>query len=184
MSDPFITQTPPNHPTSNYVLSSGQPSSAIRNDNSPAMLRVQPLTNGAKVAGKLAAVDLKLLQLEKRIQALEDENGMLRRELSALPSTIRGDIESRVCRAEVTMISNLQKLEGNLRTKRKRGDDDDEEEDSDNEEAVILKQEIASMELSNSATHDNSLLVSQKGIARRYGKLTVLRNSFAVRSSS
>ncbi|KAF9464567.1 hypothetical protein BDZ94DRAFT_475957 [Collybia nuda] len=158
MSDPFTTQTPPNHPTSNYVLSSGQPSSTVYNDDSPTMLRVQPLTNGAKLAGKLAAVDLKLLQLEKRIQALEDENEMLQCELSTLPSTIQGDIERRVSRAEISMILNLQMLEGNLRTKRKRGDNDEEGEGDSDEETMVLKQEITSMELSNGATHDNSLL--------------------------
>lgn len=100
-----------------------------------------------------------MAQSEKKLEKVENENQNLRSEVRGLVGQFDDQLEARVAAVEIAMVSNMQLLEARISGKRKRDDEEDQAEGGD-EDTLLLKKELEVIELSDSATHDNSLLVS------------------------
>lgn len=167
MSNPFtartaVPMTPQNQHASAYFLSSGLTllgSAAPSNTNdSPLEHCTKPLTNSQKFTTKVAEMESQIAKLEKTVIAFQAENLALKHEMKEMAVKFRNKLGVCVSQSKIAMIVNMQTLEARVGEKRKR----DPEQEDDMEEDVVLKQEMKSMELSEAAAHDNSLLVSCK----------------------
>jgi hypothetical protein len=117
---------------------------------------------GAKVVAKLGEIDSKMMLLEKEIEMLKQENVRTKQELHTVMERSVQLVESRLSRAEATMVSNLELLErkvqlGASKRRRVEGEDDSATDDEDFEPDI---EEVKAMVQSEAASHDNSLLVS------------------------
>jgi predicted nuclease with TOPRIM domain len=123
---------------------------------SPLGHRTKPLTNAQKFTAKVAEMELNISKLEKTVAALQHANDTLKNEMKHMEERFDEQLNVRLSKSEITMITNLQTLESRVSDKRKRVLED--EDDDDDKE--VIKQELRSIELSEHASHDNGLLVS------------------------